>query len=64
MAWTDGKVGTVANSAAVQVRRVYDEPEDGNGCRVLSTDTHNGHRHIPCWISEHPFIRQSRTPYR
>ena len=33
--WPRGKVGIVANRAQVQVRRVYDEPEDSDGARVL-----------------------------
>ena len=33
--WPRGKIGIVANRAQVQVRRVYDEPEDSDGARVL-----------------------------
>jgi uncharacterized protein YeaO (DUF488 family) len=34
-AWIAGKVGVVANRAEVRVRRVYDEPDDNDGVRVL-----------------------------
>jgi uncharacterized protein YeaO (DUF488 family) len=33
--WPRGKVGIVANREQVQVRRVYDEPEESDGARVL-----------------------------
>jgi len=33
--WSRGKVGIVANREQVQVRRVYDEPEESDGARVL-----------------------------
>ena len=56
LAWTDGKVGIVANSAAVQVRRVYDESEDGNGSRVLQ------HRH-PQRTRAHPMLDQRASVY-
>jgi uncharacterized protein YeaO (DUF488 family) len=35
LAWIAGKGGIVATTAKVQVRRVYDEPEDSDGVRVL-----------------------------